>query len=49
MGYFVEGVEVEELDETEADGSVVHPIDLDCKKDGTNDDDEEDTAGYTNS
>ena len=49
---FCPGVEGEELDEVEVDDSVVHPIELNYKKDGTNDDDddnEEDAVGYTNS
>ena len=47
-GMFCCGVEGEELDEAEADDSVVHPIELDYKNDGTNYDDDEDAAGYTN-
>ena len=49
-GMFCLGVEGEEQDEAEANDSVVHPIELDYKKDSTNDDDdddEEDAAGYT--
>ena len=48
---FCRGVEGE-VDEAEVDDSVVHPIELDYEKDGTNDDDdddEKDTARYTNS
>ena len=49
-GMYCRGVEGEELDEAEAaeeDDSVVHPIELDYEKDGTMDDEEEDTAVYT--
>ena len=49
-GMFCCGVEGEELDEAEADDSVVvHPIEPNYEKDGTNDDNEEDADadGYT--
>ena len=52
VGCFFHGVEGEELDELEADDSLIHPIEPDYEKNDTNDDDdddEEDAAGYTNS
>ena len=41
-GMSCRGIEGEELDEEEEDDSAVHPIELDYKKDVTNDNDEED-------
>ena len=45
---FSRGVEGEKLDEAEAGDSVIPPIEPDYEKDGTNNDDEKDSVGYTN-